>query len=178
MRLSIGNAAPPFEAYDLDGERLALGGRRVLLSFLRYASCPMCLLRIDELMRAAPSLQTAGIEVVVVLHSPRERILGHVHRSLPLRIVADPGRRLYRLYGVESSWRRLLWSTLQPTFYTRWAAATMRGYFGGAIDGEFARMPADFLISPDGRIERAHYGAAIGDHIELGRITEGIGVPT
>jgi len=29
------------------------------------------------------------------------------------------------------------------------------------------KMPADFLIGPDGRIVKAHYGSEIGDHLPV-----------
>jgi thioredoxin-dependent peroxiredoxin len=176
MRLTTGDIAPSFEAVDLAGENFALDQprrRRVLLSFLRYASCPMCLLRIDELVRAKARLETEDIDVVVVLHSPRKRILQHVRRELPFRVIPDADRRLYRLYRVETSWPRLLVSVLRPSFYARWIVATWRGYLGGAVDGEFARLPADFLIAGDGTIMLAHYGSAVGDHVDLERLGGG-----
>jgi hypothetical protein len=33
-----------------------------------------------------------------------------------------------------------------------------------------AKMPADFLIGPDGRIVEAYYGRDIGDHLSIERI--------
>ena len=35
------------------------------------------------------------------------------------------------------------------------------------IDSSVRSMPADFLITPDGRIRFAHYGTHIGDHLAL-----------
>ncbi len=170
MRLKSGDRAPPFRAEDVDGRSIEVGdglARPLLLSFLRYASCPMCLLRVDELARAAPSLSAAGLDVVVVLHSPRERILRHTRRSLPFAVIPDPERALYRLYRVEASIQRLILSTLLPSFFARWVAAIRSGHFGGAVDGEIGLMPADFIISAEGRIAHAHYGAHIGDHVDL-----------
>jgi hypothetical protein len=41
--------------------------------------------------------------------------------------------------------------------------------FSGAA-WQMAKMPADFLIAPDGRIEVAHYGVDIGDHVPLDEV--------
>jgi hypothetical protein len=79
---------------------------------------------------------------------------------------------LYRLYGVETSWPGLLRSAARPSFYVRWLQATMRGYLGGAIEGEFSRMPADFVIAADGTIARAHYGTGIDDHLKLDELMD------
>jgi len=91
MRPHHGMLAPDFEATDLAGAPWSLARELstgpVLLSFLRYASCPMCLLRLDELARRAPALKVASVGMVVVLHSARERILRHVRRDLPSRVI-------------------------------------------------------------------------------------------
>ena len=59
-RLHPGASAIPFEAVTAHGVPVHLGdyGDRVLLlSFLRYASCPMCNLRVHELRSAYPTLR-------------------------------------------------------------------------------------------------------------------------
>jgi len=38
------------------------------------------------------------------------------------------------------------------------------------MDGDWAMIPADFLIGPDFRIAEAFYGRHIGDHLPLERI--------
>ena len=43
----------------------------------------------------------------------------------------------------------------------------MRYGFWGGVDWQMGKMPADFLIEPDGRIVKAHYGHDIGDHLPV-----------
>jgi hypothetical protein len=43
----------------------------------------------------------------------------------------------------------------------------MRYGFWGGVDWQMGTMPADFLIGPDGRIVRAHYGRNFGDHLTV-----------
>jgi hypothetical protein len=39
--------------------------------------------------------------------------------------------------------------------------------FGGGVDWQMGKMPADFLIGPDGVIRKVHYGRDIGDHLSV-----------
>ena len=90
-------------------------------------------------------------------------------RPYPLHLVGDPGFTVYRAYGVETSWPRLVLSTVLPSFYVDWVRAMRHGFWGGAAL-QMAKMPADFLIDPEGRIAAAHYGTNIGDHLPLSTI--------
>ena len=54
MRLTFGDTAPAFETTSIDGRPIRLDdfrGQKLLLAFFRYASCPLCNLRISELIR-------------------------------------------------------------------------------------------------------------------------------
>ena len=46
------------------------------------------------------------------------------------------------------------------------------GGFGGGSDGELNRMPAEFLIDRDLRIQRAHYYRFGADHLSLDEVFE------
>lgn len=37
----------------------------------------------------------------------------------------------------------------------------------GGVDWQMGKMPADFLIGPNGRIVKAHYGRNFGDHLTV-----------
>jgi thioredoxin-dependent peroxiredoxin len=151
-------------------------GRVLLLSFLRYASCPMCNLRVRELRSAYPALRARGVEVAVVFHSPARSILRHAGRhDPPFPLIADPDRRLYAAYGVERSWPRLAMSVVLPPFLLAAAKASALGYWGGRVDGEWARLPADFLIGSGGRVLVAHYGAHLGDHLPVSHALAHVG---
>ena len=179
MRLHPGARAIPFEAVSAHGAPVRLadyGDRLLLLSFLRYASCPMCNLRVHELRSAYPALRARGVELAVVFHSPARSILRHLGtQDAPFPLIADPGRRLYALYGVERSWPRLAMSVVLPSFLVAAVRASALGYWGGRVDGEWARMPADFLIGPGGRVLVAHYGAHIGDHLPVSQVLAHVG---
>ena len=165
-RLKPGDVAPPIETHTLDGAPIYVpSGSWTLLSFLRYASCPMCNLRVRELTQSTAELGSRQVRWIAVFHSSSERLTRHYTGDARQHIVADPRKELFAKYRTERSWLGMLLSMLAPSFYWRFLRATVFGYWGGAIDSSFHSMPADFLISPDGRITLAHYGTHIGDHL-------------
>jgi thioredoxin-dependent peroxiredoxin len=173
MRLKAGDKAPSFTTSDLDGRSIQLAdfrGQKLLLAFFRYASCPLCNLRISELIRHQPEFQTYGLQILAIFQSPLERLRQYAGlQRPPFPVTADPDGGLYRLYGVESSWLGFLRGSLRVGAL---ATAASRGFLPGPMDGPKARIPADFLIDPDLVIQIAYYGTDIGDHLPLPNIRQ------
>ena len=172
MRLHTGAEAPSLITNDFLGDVVnleSLRGRPVLLSFYRYASCPICNLRVHSVINSFPQWSGKRLAVVGVFQSPKESITQYVGRQdAPFPIVADPDMVFYKRFGVESKWRGLL--------SMRVIAAAMqafrKGFMPGRPDGPMHRTPADFLIDAQGIISVAHYGRDIDDHIPLDTITQ------
>jgi thioredoxin-dependent peroxiredoxin len=173
MRLQVGQPAVDFQIQDAEGRTRSLSeyrGRPLLLQFYRYASCPMCDLRLHDFAREYPRLQAKGLEAIAFFHSSPERVRRHFKaRPMPFPLAGDPDERVYRAYGVERSWVRLLGSMLKPGFYADWIRSMRHGYWGG-VALQMATMPADFLIGPDGRLVSVHYGRDIGDHLPAAEV--------
>jgi len=173
VRLEPGQLAVPFAAMTIDGTAVSLdqfAGRPVLLMFFRYASCPMCNLHLRDFAKDYAGLHERGLAVVAFFHSPASAIRAHAgSREYPFPLVADPELRVYRQYGVETSWPRLLLSMLKPGFYASFFRALIHGFWGG-FAWQMAKMPADFLVGPDGRFVAIHYGRDIGDHIRIAQL--------
>ncbi len=171
MQLEPGAVAPDFSATDLFGRPLHLAdlrGRSLLLAFMRYASCPLCNLRVRELVLAHEALSSQGLAIWVVFQSGAASLREHVGRhDAPFPLIADPSMSLYRRYGVERSWRGLL----APTNLREALRAIRLGFRPGRVDGPVERMPADFLIDPQGRIARAFYAARAGEHLPLEEVS-------
>lgn len=167
MRLSPGQFPPALSTKDFLGQKVDLQqhrGHRVLLSFFRYASCPVCNLRVRSLIVAHERLTSQGLSVIAVFQSPSESIAEYVGKQdAPFPIVPDPEMELYKRFGVEIRWGGLL------NGHSALAAfkGMGNGFAPGRIEGPINRTPADFLIDPDGRIAVAHYGKNIDDHLEL-----------
>jgi hypothetical protein len=56
-------------------------------------------------------------------------------------------------------------SFFRPSVYAELFRAVRRGFHGGKMPLKLAKMPADFLIRPDGRIHAVHYGRSISEHM-------------
>ena len=173
MRLSAGEPAPDFSTTDIFGRPVSLSGfagKRLMLSFYRYAACPLCNIRIHRLIERYPDFRNAGLHLVAVFQSPEESIARYVGRQdIPFPVVADPGHVLYTRYGVGGSVFGFMMGSLRlPSL----ASAAANGYYPGKMEGVITMIPADFLIGPSLRIETAYYGTDIGDHLPCANITE------
>lgn len=170
MKLAPGNPVVPFSTVDVDGHPVSLEqfrGHPVLLMFFRYASCPMCNLRLHDFAREYPRLQARGLSAVAFFHSSAEAIQKNAgRRHYPFPLVPDPDQEIYRTFGVRTSWGGFLKSMVLPSFYRDWIRSIRHGFWGGA-DTQMATMPADFLVGPDGRLLLVHYGRDIGEHLSL-----------
>ena len=171
MRLRKGDLAKDFNVTDIFGKKISLkdySGRRLMLSFYRYVSCPLCNLRVYQLIQHYPRFHEKGLEMLVFFQSPVESVLEHVGKQdAPFSIIADPNREVYALYGVESSLRGYLKGLTRTSALSE---ARRLGFKGGKVEGERNLIPADFLVGPDLRIEVAYYGKDIGDHLSVEEI--------
>jgi hypothetical protein len=82
-------------------------GRLVHLQFRRFAGCPVCNLHLRSVVLRHDEIVASGVREVVVFHSPAAELRPHA-ADLPFAVVADPGKRLYREFGVEAGRRALL----------------------------------------------------------------------
>jgi peroxiredoxin len=141
----------------------------VHLQFRRFAGCPICNLHMRDVARRHQEIADAGVVEVVVFHSAAEE-LRRYQADLPFAVVADPDRKLYMEFGVESSIR----SILHPQ---AWRAAA-RGMRGSSVSGAMGLRenhlgkPADFLISSDGTVRARKYGAHADDQWSVAEILE------
>jgi len=171
MRLQPGTHAPDFALPAVDGTTFrtdAMRGRRYLLAFFRFASCPFCNLRVRELTLARPQLP-ADFGVVAVFASPIDSLRSQAKRhDLWFPVLSDEPGNSYAAYGVERSAAGVVRGMLlrAPTLMHGIA----RGYLPVASHGAFTVMPADLLVDERGVIAHAHYGADEGDHLPLHEI--------
>jgi len=174
MRLNKGEPAKHFTTKDVFDRYISLDnykGKKLMLSFYRYASCPLCNLRINQLIQQYNSFHDNGLEMLAFFQSPKESILEYVGKhDAPFSIIADPNRKVYRTYGVESSWIGFFKGSVLKI--SRLKEAIEKGFKPGRMEGNKALIPADFLIDEDQNIVRAYYGKDIGDHLPIEEIKE------
>jgi thioredoxin-dependent peroxiredoxin len=173
MRLKPGSPAPLFVSRDVYGRQVELAnytGFHLLLSFYRAAVCPLCTLRFAHLVDRAPDYARQGLAMVAVFESSPPETVQYIHGlQLPFPVIGNVDGHLYGLYGLEASLLHAAWGWLarRPAF--REAA---RRRLGGTMwqnltqtRGQMGRLPGDFLIGPDLRIEVAYYGHDAGDFL-------------
>ncbi len=153
----------------IEGKDVAIPSPDALvhLQFRRFAGCPICNLHIRTVAKRHAEIADAGIAEVVVFHSAKDE-LRRYQADLPFAVVADPQRKLYREFGVESSIRSLLhpraWRA--GALGMRWTTA--RGAMG--LREAHLGMPADFLIGPDGTVLACKYGTHADDQWSVDEI--------
>jgi peroxiredoxin len=142
--------------------------RTVHLQFRRFAGCPVCNLHLQSIVHRHHAIAALGLREIVVFHSTAEALLPFV-RDFPFAVIADPDKRLYRAFGVESSPQALLhpraWlpilrgviRSLGMTIIGRQPLPSVQPQ-GGRLG-----LPADFLIASDGRVLACKYGAHVYD---------------
>ena len=167
-KLKPGTPAPDFEMRDISDHPVKLSdykGKKLMLSFYRYASCPLCNLRVNDLIKNYEALSAKGLQMVAVFQSPTKSILRYVGKQeAPFPIVPDPDHKLYKQYGVEGSWMGYAKGLAKVG---KVADALGRGFMPGKMEGDKNMVPADFLIDENGVIHTAYYGKDISDHLDL-----------
>lgn len=167
------------EFVGVDGARVAVPDAGVLthLQFRRFAGCPVCHLHLRAMVRREGELRAARVREVVFFHSPAAQ-LRRFAGQLPFVLVADPGKKVYREFGVEASARSLgdprVWWTI-----VRGVAVSLAGVVRGrpmppsrAPHGGRLGLPADFLVGPDGTVLAVKYGVHAGDQWSVDEVLE------
>jgi hypothetical protein len=136
----------------------------VHLQFRRFAGCPVCNLHLRSIVARHDEILAVGVREVVVFHSSADELRQHT-ADLPFAVIADPGKVLYREFGVEAGRRALLnpraWGPIVLAVVTalrRRDRTPSPNPAGGRLG-----LPADFLIAPDGRVLAEKHGAHIYD---------------
>lgn len=166
-RVAAGDRAKTIALPSLDGtvfNTSTLHGRRYLLAFFRFASCPFCNLRLAQLVRRHAELDPE-FGVVAVFDSPLDNLQRHAERhAAPFPILAGDARTgAYADYGIERSVGGMLKGMFlrMPTLVRGMA----KGYLPIRPRGSMITMPADFLIDAGGIVQTAYYGRDEGDHL-------------
>lgn len=146
----------------------SLKGKPFMLSFLRFASCPFCNLRVHELVKRFAEFGN-DFTIVLVFDSPLDNLVRHAEgHKAPFPILADDSNLYYKKYGIEHS----LSGVFKGMFLRmpRLIRAMLMGYVPTTIKGSMTTMPADFLIDRNGIIQVAHYGNDEGDHLPFEQV--------
>jgi peroxiredoxin len=176
MRLLVGQKAPQFDVVDVHGRRITLADYRgvfLLLSFYRFAGCPICNVRLWQLAQKASMFRTNGLHLLACIDSIPSRVDQEVVPAVyPFPLIAELGGDLYQQYGIESSVPRVVKGLLtRPGVLLQSRNRNVTSWIPHRnVDGGFGRLPADFLIDPGGRILLAYYGQDLGDFLSVAQV--------
>jgi len=167
MKLEVGRKAPEFEIKSLDGKVYNLKmmkGKKFMLSFYRYASCPFCNLRVSFLMDLHQRLNLDD-QMIGIFQSTEEDMMTYVGQQCPeFPIASDYERKYYKAYGVDTSLMAYIVGAMRLKTLLE---AYRKGFHISRSMGPKTTVPADFLIDEKGIITYAYYGHDISDHLDL-----------
>lgn len=163
IKLKSGSTFPNIQLTDTNGQGLTLPNSESTfthIQFRRFAGCPVCNTHLQALKRAADEITKAGIKEIIFFHSTTEALRPHI-QDFPFTFIADPDKKYYKQFGVESSWGSLL--------HPKTALAALTGLrpsnLVAALSPEENHLgyPADFLIDAKGKVMAAKYGKHAAD---------------
>jgi thioredoxin-dependent peroxiredoxin len=172
QKLKPNDRAPFFEVKSAQNETISLNnyrGKTVLITFFRFAGCPVCNFRMHELAENYNKLKAKNIELIAIFESNNETLQSYLKDyAVPFPVIGNPSLSLYHQYGIEKSVLKMM-----ATMFQKKPKQEMKKgeemYAGKKYekDGSMIRIPADFVVDSIGNITTAHYGQFIGDHIAL-----------
>ena len=170
-RLSVPQPAPAFSTSDVLGQpvsREGLRGKRVLLSFMRDAGCPVCELRLARLAQRADSLRAANTRVILIYESDAATMRQYlVDKDLPFTFIADPDGELHDLFGLEKSLAKVMLGFAKGAGKKIRAGKKLQTQEISRETAEKTRITADFVLDEAGLVQQAYYGRYLGDHLPL-----------
>ena len=173
MRLVSGEKVPDFIIEDIKGNKITsqdLIGKRYMVSFYRYASCPFCNIRISFLAGLYEELDISEFKMLAFFQSTKEDILKHVDKQeTPFPIISDYKLKEYKKFGVETSILGFIKGSLH---IKKLFKAMKKGFKISNSMGPKTTIPADFLVDESGIIIHAFYGKDISDHLDIEIVEE------
>jgi len=171
-KLVPGQLFPRLQLKNIHGVEVSVPGSApwTHVQFRRFAGCPICNLHLQSFIARQDEIANAGIREVVIFHSSDAELLPYQGR-FPFDVIGDPGKALYRRYGVGSSISALL----APKAF----AASLKGNLNkdkpklkGLPNGGILGLPADFLIASNGYVRAVHYGTHAYDQWTVDELLE------
>lgn len=144
-------------------------GKRYLLGFFRFASCPFCNMRVHQLVENYRELPE-DFKIVAIFDSPLDNLQrfssGH---NAPFPILADKENTYYKKFGVRHSIFGMLLGMVKR-FPTMLYAMFAKGYIPWRIKGSMTTMPLDLLVDENGIIQQLYSGKDEGDHMPFEQV--------
>jgi len=172
MRIEAGDKAPDLELPSTAGtnfEMSAMKGKRVILTFFRFSTCPFCNIRIDNILKRWDEFPEDTVMVGVFDAKIDELTKRMGKRDIPFTIVADETYQTYLDNGVKKSFGRFMLGAVKSPLTM--VKATLKGYVPMTLSlSKMSTLPVDILIDEDGTVVAAHYCKDTVDHLPIDRL--------
>ena len=146
---------------------------KVLLIFLRYMGCPLCQLKISEIIRDQDQFKKVDVEIIVALQSNPAVVRENTDKGdIPITILCDPDGKIFDLYGVYAG---SFFRYITPGVIKKALKARKQGFKHGASEGKELQLPAVFLVDKDKTVKYAYYGKNVGDVPDNSILLEDLG---
>jgi peroxiredoxin len=141
-------------------------GKRVILTFFRFSSCPFCNIRINRIVKRWNEFADDTVMVGVFNAKSGELIKRMKKHNAPFTIVADESYENFEKNSVVKSFGKFLWGALRSPL--TFMQATLKGYFPLTLSiAKLSIIPVDILIDADGKVAKAHYCKDTADHLSI-----------
>ena len=171
-QLSSGDKAPQFTLPAIDGSTFNMAdmkGKRVILTFFRFSTCPLCNMRIRRIVQRWNEFSKDAVMVAVFDAKVGELQKRMKKHDAPFVVVADETYEQFNKNGVKKSFFKFMWGALRSPLTL--LQATLRGYVPLTLSiSKLSTIPVDILIDEEGKVVEAHYCKDTADHLPLERM--------
>ena len=171
-RLVTGSDAPDISLPATDGSTFKMSdykGKRVILTFFRFSSCPFCNIRINRIVKRWNEFPEDTVMVGVFDAKIGELTKRMKKHNAPFTIVADESFEHFEKNSVMKSFSRFMWGAMRSPL--TFMQASLKGYFPMTMSlSKLSLIPVDILIGEDGKVVEAHYCKDTVDHIPIDKM--------
>ena len=168
-RIVVGDEMPEFAMPSIKGsifDTSEVKGKKMILTFFRFSSCPFCNIRISQLIKRWNEFSDDVVMVGIFDAKINDLTKRMEHHNVPFNIVADENYELFTKHSVRKSFVRFMIGTLSAPLTL--LKATMRGYFPMTLSiSKLSTIPVDILIDENGKVVKAHYCKNTADHLSI-----------
>jgi len=146
-----------------------IDNKKTVLLFLRFYGCRISQLDMSKLEENYHNFIELNSQVFIVLQTDpfiiRERIKKN---DLPFTIICDPEHKIYKLYGVKSSNKKVI----NQNYIDKLNEAKKKGFIKIPNNNKEIKtqLPASFIINSRKEIEHVKYGSDSGDILSIDKL--------
>ena len=174
MKLKKGDSINELTLPSVDGSTFNLEtikGKKAMISFYRYSSCPFCHLRINEIISKKSEFGDNFVPIAIFDCDFDDLVKNSKKHDGEITILCDDDRIYFDKYEVQNSFLRFLVGiTIRVD---RFFKALLKGYNPASnMSGAFLGLPADILVDENGIVQKALYGSHTANHIPLKEVVQ------